>query len=702
MGPLTPELQQILSGITNPGAPPTTPPSDQTNPTPPTPTTPPSSEPSPGSAPLAGGSPQPSAGAPPLPTVGTGTPSQPTAPAADNLSQKFGKALDNNPIPAGPGGWAKSILSAASTMLSGLGDSAEAGHNLSPGEGGLTGLARTLQARNQRITEQKRYDQAQSQKNQERQDKLTQQDVENKREQLRTDAYISTTNAQMLHEKAATYQLGDAAIDKAVKEGVDQLAAMNTAAVPPTIIQHGVDAAQMHSLLDQGKINGHEYLPIPTGTKVEGFDKTTGTPIRAMTYDIASVPDTYTPSKDMVAQIRTVPGYENYQEGTVMSGAQTNLVMQQARNISTANAMRDKAMTDAGLQKIEDTKSLESAAFSKDGEWLNALGQAKGNPSVALAAMIQNSDIRKKYPNLLSDVQKLYGGTDPKTGENIGAKNIETIRNNFAEDATKRADANAKIALEKLEKLQFMGNGLTGEAFLSSLPPGEGKLVKDATNGQMAIANLSTILARNPRLGIAMAQYDPTIDQNRLAAYPKLVTDFTTGDTSKQLVSGAKAIRSLRQVYDDTTYGSLIPDSQTFKDRTAAADTAALEGAKFQSGANTAHADDVTAFRQVLDPHVLGVVDPLNRKAAIKSKMKAMQNAYDEIVNKGKQGAPSPTWEGRLPTLSDESRIDMAYVLNDGKPAIPDGASVSPNGKLFTFDGKSFYDADTMRPHQGN
>lgn len=602
----------------------------------------------------------------------TGQPKQPTA-------------------PGGPakGSFGSKLLQAIGGVLSGLSDVGSAAVAGAENPAGVQA----------RADAQKKFAIEQQAKEKERQDKLTQQNTANQREDDEAHARIAESNARLHAIQTAAYRGDEDYMDNKIKQGQHDLQTMESAEVPAQVLQRGLDEGQMNALLQQGKINGYEYTAIPTGTKPAGTDAQ-GNPVRAFTYDIVKVPDTWKPTADQIARIKTVPGYEKFQEGTIVSGAQLLSALSQADAIKATHDAMNAARRKSDLDELTAEQQDNLASFNKSGDFLRFLNTYGGNPVSAATHMLTDPNMAKKYSTgLYNDIMGQFADkNDPS-----GTENFEKMRHNLADEANKAAEDKLKKASEH----GYEGDStLTGDAFLKSLQPNEAPLVKAAGDGRMNISNLGYLISRNPGFADAVALYDPSFDSSKVDGYVKANKDFTSGQTSKALNSGATAIQTLRRLYDNTNTESLLPGSDANKKRQADLETAAIEVAKFQAGGTQPGKDDIAAAKALLDPTVplTGglVANPINRKAAVKEQLELVQNKLNNYEQQWTNAAPSPRYQAAMPGISNAAKIDASYVLNDGKYAVPRGAQgfVDPktNHQIFSFDGKTWYDSSNGQP----
>jgi hypothetical protein len=279
----------------------------------------------------------------------------------------------------------------------------------------------------------------------------------------------------------------------------------------------------------------------------------------------------------------------------------------------------------------------------------------------------------------------------------------------------KQEEIDLKAAADKGD---FSGNEtLVGDAFLKSLIPKEQLLVKQAGDGQMRATNLAMLMRgkSGPAFAEAVSRYAPDFQGDKVDAYYKAMTEYNDdkpGSVGGTLNAGGTALKTLRRLYDSTTTSSLIPGSIENKKRQADLQTAAIEVAKFQAGGRQPGVEDIDRARKILDPEIplTGgmLANPINRRESVKEATELVQKKLQEYEDMWNQKAPSPRYQSPMPNISAAARVDSAYVLNNGKYAVPRGAQafVDPktNHQIFTFDGTAWYDASNgqlIRPAGG-
>lgn len=329
------------------------------------------------------------------PQVAAGTFAEKLAQAADKLG--IPTKPDGTPV---PGGWARTLVGAAQHALSGvasgvqavgasLGDAAAAGENLKPGQGGLAGAFKTLQARNQRLSEQDK-----------------------------NKAMMAESNARMIHEQALVHKLDEDDINTSITAGTQMVEKNKTAASPAPVIAEGLTSDELKQYLKDNKIDPTKETAYPTGRKAVGEDKN-GKPILRTTYTAMGVaPDIdldpeKAEDKAILDRLNKFapPPEGKWGSGGVQhfSGNQLNFVSQRAADNQAATMARDKTLRDNDIAEQEGKNKLEALTFAGSSEWTNALANNNNDPLKALDAITGNPQLRAKYPNLAQDVRAAYG-----------------------------------------------------------------------------------------------------------------------------------------------------------------------------------------------------------------------------------------------------------------------------------------------------
>jgi hypothetical protein len=383
----------------------------------------------------------------------------PTGPSLSAPASGIDALTGSKPQPAAPkspanGSFGMKLLSAIGGVLSGFGTTVQ--------NANAAAIDPAAELKRQDALQQQKAKMAQE--TQVRQDRLAQENHLNEREDAEAHVRIAESNARLHASQTAAYTQGEDFIDKRIAQGQHDLQSMEGAEVPAEVLQHGVDEGQMTALLNQGKINGYEYTAIPSGAKVVGTNAD-GNPVRQMTYDIVKVPETWHPTDDQIARIKTVPGYEKFQKGTIMPGSQVLSALSQADTIKTTHDAMDKARTEADLGKFSEEQKAASAQFVKSGDWLRYLNAYSGDPVKAAQHILTDPAMAQKYStSLYRDVMSQFATEKDLTG----VSGYSTMLHQQQEDANNRI----KAVNTGLGQTPGVGGAMTDEmkANIAALP----------------------------------------------------------------------------------------------------------------------------------------------------------------------------------------------------------------------------------------
>lgn len=158
--------------------------------------------------------------------------------AVSGIMQSAGEAAKQNPNPNAPGAWARNLLAGA---VSSLGDAAAATKDLKPGQGALSGVLKTLEARSQRMGQQK-------QQQFENRLKMSQ----DQRENLNSSATRAETAARTIavQKQTAHWDLeNDRAAEDLRKFHIDNGKAATDAYRKNHAVQDGVTEGDLHGMV---------------------------------------------------------------------------------------------------------------------------------------------------------------------------------------------------------------------------------------------------------------------------------------------------------------------------------------------------------------------------------------------------------------------------------------------------------------------
>ncbi len=447
------------------------------------------------------------------------------SPYAQKMAKSVQASLQANPQAASqPGGWARALVGGAIDALgSGLGDAAAVG-TVPSGGGALTGIARTLAARNQRLTAQK------------------QQQFENAQEVDKNKAINAEANARKVYQQQATHNLREEGVNASLKSGQEQLAAWKNQSNPAVEKVKGLTSDQAKDLLKKDGLNPTEETMIPTGSFItEDGD---GNPYTQLTYSVVRiVPVDLNPKNDHDKKIldrlnKYIPPelkekWQGQKDGTIhFEGSQYNMLMQMAAERETADIAAKKAANQVGMAEEDLKRDEEALNFKKDlrtdPNLMRVLSQStsvNGVPDFISArnALMQanldpNSPLHGRYGNIDNDMREyLRYQENPKTGERT------YVWDKLVQDYQKRVDA----GISQISDLTKELNTSDGEKAASIAAGLQAKI-----NDPNTPAPLKTQYVRMRNQANAQANASLTYNEQKKARETAAEQQAETGDMS--------------------------------------------------------------------------------------------------------------------------------------------------------------------------
>jgi hypothetical protein len=533
------------------------------------------------------------------------------SPTVTKIGNAVGSALVSHPqVAAVPGGIMRTVvagaLEAMNSIGASLGDVAAVG-KVPLGGGALTGIARTLQARQQRITQEKR-------------DQL-----------LNAEA-----NIRLRREQQLLHQADEEDIDKSIAEGQKELERLRTAPLPSQQVAEGTAeelkkmmADQLKLPPDQRTLDPTTVMVIPSGKKIVGFDEN-NEPIVRTVFTVMRPPKeiTLTDSPKDKQFLSDVKKYTNkdLKPGQVLTGAQYNFLRQQVNDIKTLETIRRVQLQKNEIEDISSARTLEVLkGFNSDTQnaIIEALGRTGGDPIQAVNILSQEKQpavgpdgkpimdpvlkdgkpvlgpngqpilaprMVPKYPDIESDMQMYFGEKEwAQLRANAEKNTVNAIDTDAALEkklVTANGEEAAAIAGQirdilkdptlpperraKLTELQnrAMAAVQASEAYATNKAAASesGKrsideegvrtaaenVVRDTKAGRPVDLRLITSYRQNQRTELYnyIKKYDPDFNLAKLDAASKMFTDYTVGKTGQNIQSFGTFLEHAGEYYD--------------------------------------------------------------------------------------------------------------------------------------------------------
>ena len=231
------------------------------------------------------------------------------------------------------------------------------------------------------------------------------------------------------------------------------------------------------------------------------------------------------------------------------------------------------------------------------------------------------------------------------------------------------SEQNAKT---KAAQVDNNPNGLSGEAFLKTLPPGRAGLVKAIAEGRLPVnANAferSTAGKPNQLSDDVFAAY-PDFNAEKGANWPKAVQEFTiSGADHKKAQAYNVALAHMKSLYDNTTAeGVMNPLSKAFQDRQLDMTQVTREfGNAVAAGVLTqGEAEEV---KNALTGTTFNALTPALKRERIVEAANLLGRKIDEVQREFNDRAPSASI--KVPTLlGPEAKRALDYVQSGGGKA---------------------------------
>lgn len=368
--------------------------------------------------------------APPAPPAPTGAPAKAPAQSGTPLDQIISGDKDNNaPAPRPAPSAAGRIGTDINGALKELGDVGAA-----PGPGGLFGgFARTAAATSQREAE------------------------EMKNRQL-----MATSNAQMLHEQAATHKLGEDMIKDSI---TDSKAAMdNIVTAPPggeagSIDATGKTAEDLRVMINNGQLDPTKQTAFLTGRTIVGKNPD-GTPKFQSTYSVVTPAGDVQISPENAKLLNAELGRKYSTDPDklqVLPAVQLNHEIQQALSAKVTRRAFE-------LNLAKDDETIRKAQTSADAETIfrnpvvtNAVNAAMSSPGDPFA-------IVKAYNTIMNNPKLL---NDPKMPRNFSEAYIQAaggtaVWDKKVEEYAKAQQKNVDATDEMLNKVESSPQEIEG------------------------------------------------------------------------------------------------------------------------------------------------------------------------------------------------------------------------------------------------
>lgn len=426
---------------------------------------------------------------------------------------------------------------------------------------------------------------------------------------------------------------------------------------------------------------------------------------------------------------------EQIPAGTKLESAQLNSMYQSASNSQTFQDSMAMAREKAGVEKGKLDQEADHQAIAKDPQVQKAMGQALTDggdksyaPIRAFNLLQGDKDFMAKHPTFngpiffgdekgWNELNKDFRGQADKAGGLIHEvlkdplkmegktpavkAAAEAIINDDTKSPQEKADAQAvlkqAVATEQNE-INFEGakdlkkseikegaknrtnpNGLTGAAFIATLPPGRAAALRAINEGSIAV-NASALERTDKGQAFMDDIYSayPDFKAYKGVEWPKAYNEYVgSGTTAKALVRANTAMEHARALLDETTANAILnPLSQAHRDRENTLGLfsgevgAAVKGGIMTEAEGKALLDTISGGYTVANKreNVLEVSRRLN------DRIQAQQDKFDDA----KPSDYIPT----KPLLTPRAKAAYDYVQSGGQNAKTNSGPTGSGPKL--------------------
>lgn len=630
-----------------------------------------------------------------------------TQPAPGSFGAKVAAAAGQLGIPTKangkpePGGWAKSLVGGAQSVLASFGDVPTG--KAPVGGGIMSGIAGTLRNRGERLAQQNEAKAKQKQQDREN----TREDAADARAEQEFKLNMTTANLRMENEQRLAHQT-EMAPTIAVNQKLVKSLTNPASPFQVPVAAEDVTYDQIQKGIIDGKWNHHDYTAYPTGTifeKGQTDPTTTYTLLKFNPNQQVKMDDSTPEGKSNIDFINANHGTEKpIQAGQTFTADQLNHIWQNASDVAAATAARNKTLRDSDLAKEEDIKKMEPSILGKNPLWIKTLAWAKNDPVKAAEKIGSDPTFLSQFPHFNEDLKTDYPEFDKLT-EMREAERIKQAEKAADDKANQITDLNpdvlAKIntlpapiqkELEKypaddINKVANVAFG-TDDVYKLFNPRGQYKGGKGMTTADAAaLAHLM-----NPQYDITRA---PTYAATRQA--------FATKKQADTINNLNTALGHLDDLYQNTDWTSTIPGvklvSKLVGGSGAAAETDLNQlseevAAAYKGGAPTK--DEVENQKKALSGST-----PAEQKTKLLEAVKLVNSklsSFQKQWNDGSVPGTKPPYD----ILSPESSaiVDKYTRIQNGTSDLKNMHQNPATGQQIGWNGSAWVDVKTGQPLQ--
>jgi hypothetical protein len=244
---------------------------------------------------------------------------------------------------------------------------------------------------------------------------------------------------------------------------------------------------------------------------------------------------------------------------------------------------------------------------------------------------------------------------------------------------TAEAKANASKAPSEIAKNNAEAAKAKAEA--TAAGPSDPALIDSIRKGVVAPESLSRMLGgKQGQKLLSDVEAAGDVDTSKLAAYPKMYADFTSGKTAQQRQNLDTAFKTINDLTSLNTYSSRLPvgPARTAWDNKLTTASAEIANGLAKPGA-TATKEEIAQVRKSLDTK-------FSRQSALDTQIGSLIEQYGAMRDKWREGAPTAAYEAKMPDVGARAKeIMYKHDPEQVRPLFGVPYYDRPGGRLIGF-----------------
>lgn len=356
-----------------------------------------------------------------------------------------------------------------------------------------------------------------------------------------------------------------------------------------------------------------------------------------------------------VSKVLAEAGF-NYPAGTKMDSKLLDSMGTKAMSSMTTRSLMEEAAAKEGLAEDQ----VKAAAS-------HGADMATINPTIGAYMAKHPLDFFGAL-DFAAQQKGAVGDAGTRIRNSYDPKDLDKIRHERVEEQQKGEELQIKKAAGDPAAWNLNGPSgaptpLQGAGYLKSLPQPMAAALTEAAEGRGNPVMMQNRKGELTPMGEAMMKAYPDYDIGKAKEYPKLVSEFVTGQTSKDLVAMGTAINHTRAAYDNTGPDSYVPGTKENNRYNQDVGYVSEELGKYVKG-GVATGGEVD---KILDG--IKSRNPAVRKSALENAATIIEGRRTELQQKWQNGQVRPSYQPPMPSISPTAEANFAYLKSGGNPA---------------------------------